>query len=115
MGKDASRLNAIINYCEKIEYTVEEFGNDAEDFLGNDVYHDVCCFYLSQIGEHVSNISPKLTEKYDDVSWVGLMELRNTVAHGYDEVDFEAVWMTIKKKVPKIKKTCEKILRELKN
>jgi len=48
------------------------------------------------------------------VNWTGLRELRNTVAHGYEGMDFEAAWTTITKKVPKIKKTCEKMLRELK-
>jgi len=93
---------------------MEEFGSDIEDFLDNDAYHDVCSFYLSQIGENVTRISPKLIEKYSEISWVGLMELRNTVTHGYEGIDFEAVWTTITKKVPKIKKTCEKILGELK-
>ena len=44
-----------------------------------------------------------------------MTETRNMVAHGYDGVDFEAVWLTITKKAPKIKKTCEKMLLELKN
>jgi len=113
MGKDSVRLYAIIKYCGKIEARMEEFGNDIEDFLENDAYHDACCFYLSQIGENVCHISPKLTEKYPDISWVGLMELRNTVAHGYEGMDFEAAWTTITKKIPKIKKTCEKILYEM--
>ncbi|MCL2785597.1 MAG: DUF86 domain-containing protein [Methanomassiliicoccaceae archaeon] len=114
MGKDANRLITIIKYCDKIEARIEEFGNDIEDFLSNDTYHDVCSFYLSQIGENVGFISPKLTEKHPDISWVGLMELRNTVTHGYEGMDLEAVWTTITKKVPRIKKTCERILRELK-
>ena len=82
--------------------------------MDNDAYHDVCCFYLSQIGENVNNVSPKLTEEYPEVSWVGLRELRNTVAHGYEGMDFEAAWTTITKKIPKIKKICEKMLKELK-
>jgi len=114
MGKDSGRLNAIIRYCNKIEERIEEFGNDIDDFLENDTYHDVCCFYLSQIGENVSSMSPKLMDEYPDVNWVGLRELRNTVAHGYEGMDFEAAWTTITKKIPKIKKTCEKMLRELK-
>ena len=114
MSKDAVRIQAIIHYYNKIDDRIEEFGEDKEDFLENEAYHDVCSFYLSQIGENVRSISPKLTAKYSEVSRVGLMELRNTVAHGYEGIDFDAVWTTITKKVPKIKKACEQILREVK-
>ena len=115
MGKDANRIKAIIEYCGKIEYAVEEFGNDIENFLDDYVYHDVCCFYLFQIGENAGFLSPEIKKKYDDVSWDNMMETRNAVAHGYGGIDLEAAWTSITKRVPKIKKTCEKILRELKN
>jgi len=41
-----------------------------------------------------------------------MMETRNTIAHGYDAMDLEIIWSTINKKIPKLKKTCEKILKE---
>ena len=68
---------------------------------------------MSQIGENAGFLSPEIKKKYDDLGWNDMTETRNMVAHGYEGMDFEAAWMTITKKVPKIKKTCEKILREL--
>jgi len=112
MGKDVNRINAIIRYCDKIEERMDEFGRDIEDFIDNPAYHDLCSFYMSQIGENVSFLSPEITKKYPEISWRGMIELRNSIAHGYDGMDLEIVWSTITKKIPVLKKTCEKILRE---
>jgi len=114
MGKDVKRINAIIRYCIKIEDAMEEFGNDEEDFIDNPFYRDVCSFYLSQIGENTKSLSPEITKRYSEVNWEDMMETRNTIAHGYEGIDFEIVWSAINKKIPKLKKTCEKILKELK-
>jgi len=114
MGKDTQRINAILNYYIRIEDAKEEFGNDEEDFMDNRFYHDVCSFYLTQIGENARFLSPETTKKYPEVNWMDMMEIRNTIAHGYEGMDLKLIWSTMEKKIPKLKKTCEKILRESK-
>ena len=114
MGKDANRINAIIRYCIKIEDAMEEYGSDEEDFINNPFYRDVCSFYLSQIGENARFLSREIIKKYSEINWEDMMETRNTIAHGYEGMDFEIVWSTIVRKIPKLRKTCEKILKELK-
>jgi len=112
MGKDLSRLNAIIRYCSKIQESIEEFGEDEEDFLENSFHQYACSFCILQIGENIDNMSPELKQKYSEINWDDIVQVRVSIAHGYENIDFDLVWKTITKKIPKLKKTCEKILRE---
>jgi len=114
MGKDANRIRVIIKYCEKIEDAIEEFGKKEEEFFENQFYHDVCSFYLSQIGENSGFLSPELKRRYSEVNWSDMTETRNTIAHGYDGMDLEIIWSSINKKIPSLKKTCEGILKDMK-
>ena len=93
---------------------MEEFGRDEEDFIENPFYHDVCSFYISQIGENTRFLSPELTKRYPEINWDDITETRNAIAHGYEGLDLDIIWLSINKKIPKLKKTCEKILKELK-
>jgi len=113
MNKDIIRLRSIIRYCQKIEETMKEFGEDMEDFLDNPQYQDLCSFYILQIGENTKNLHTKLTDKHTEINWNNLRKTRNNIAHIYENVDYEMTWSTITEEIPIIKEACEKILYEL--
>jgi len=75
-------------------------------------YHDLCSFYLTQIGENIKNISKGLVQKYPAIHWKGLIGMRNILSHAYHNADFETVWVTITNELPLLKETCEEILKE---
>jgi uncharacterized protein with HEPN domain len=55
------------------------------------------------IGEASNNIQradQEFAKEHDDIPWLVLYTMRNRVAHGYDQVDLEIVWKTIKGDLP---------------
>jgi len=56
---------------DKIKYAIDRFGDEEEDFISDAHYHDVCSFYISQIGENIKSLSPELKEKYPEIHWRG--------------------------------------------
>jgi|GEM_PF-6312768 len=41
--------------------------------------------------------------------------MRNIISHAYCEIDLETIWVTVMDETPELKKTCKKILEELRN
>ncbi|MCL2296554.1 MAG: DUF86 domain-containing protein [Methanomassiliicoccaceae archaeon] len=113
MGKDAFQIKSIIIYCDMIEDAMNTFGNDIEDFMENVHYHNVCSFYISQIGEAIKPLSKELTEKYPEIKWREIRETRDDIAHIYHKIDMETIWVSITEDIPLLKKTCKRILCEL--
>ena len=113
MTDDVTLIKNIIQYCDRIKDAVDRFGNDEEDFIRDPHYHDVCSFYITQIGESIRSLSPELTKKYTDIHWRGLVGMRNIIAHAYGDVDLEIIWVTTADEIPALKETCKKILKEL--
>ena len=113
MNKSINRLNNILRYCNRIEETMNEFGIDVEDFFENVTYHDVCSFYITQLGENVKSLPAELTQKYPEIHWKGISGMRDVISHGYEKINLETIWIFIIEEVPMLKDTCEKILREI--
>ena len=111
---DVALIENIIRYCKKIRDAVDRFGNDEWEFNADPQFHDVCSFYITQIGESAGDLSQDIFEKYPDIHWKGLVGMRNVIAHGYHGIDIARVWLTVVEEVPVLKETCEKILKELK-
>jgi len=76
------------------------------------------CFHTAPVCEvlwvGVVFLSPELTKRYPEINWDDIVETRNTITHGYEGLDLNIIWSSINKKILKLKKNCEKILKELK-
>jgi len=92
---------------------MNDYRKDAEDFLDNPRYQDLCCFYTQQIGENTKGLSKEITKKYPEIKWEDMRETRNDIAHLYEWIDLEMIWGAITEDVPILKETCKKILKEL--
>jgi uncharacterized protein with HEPN domain len=115
MDKDVLLIRNIILYCDKIQEAIDRFGDKEDDFIHDQHYHDVCSFYVTQIGENAKNLSTGIKEKYPETHWKGIVGMRNIISHAYQDTDLEMIWITILNEAPLLKGTCEKILRELQN
>lgn len=47
---------------------------------------------LESIGEATTHLSQEFKEKYADISWVEIKDLRNVLMHQYFRIDPEEVW-----------------------
>jgi len=96
--------------------------NNAEKFIGTMSYEG---FFLDEkttyavircieiIGEATKNITDDIRQKYMDVPWRDMAGMRDKVSHSYFGVDYEKVWLVVKKDIPHLKPLLQQILTEV--
>ena len=67
--------------------------------------------HIEIIGEAVVRISEDLRKKYPLAPWREIIAMRNTLVHGYFDVDWEAVWAVVERDLAPLKETIESILQ----
>lgn len=66
------------------------------------------------IGEAVKNVSYDLKIKSPKIPWKKAADLRNSLIHEYFDVDLPALWNTIQKDLPVLKRQIEELLEDVK-
>ena len=88
-------IDKALRYTEKCDFNV---------FSSNEEKVDATVFALSQIGELVKNISNETMEKYPNIEWIIIKNLRNKIVHDYEGINLNDNI--------KLKTDLEKILNE---
>ena len=76
---------------------------DELEFLKSELIQDAVIRNIEIIGEASNNIQrvdPVFAAHHAEIPWQVMYAMRNRVSHGYDNVDFEMVWKTIRKDLP---------------
>lgn len=94
-------LSHILRAIERIErYTA---GMDGAGFLNSELIQDAVIRNIEIIGEASNNIqrcAPEFAAQHDNIPWQVMYTMRNRVSHGYDKVDLEIVWKTVRGDLP---------------
>ena len=107
--KDRGILLQIVVRCEKICFKTN---NVEKEVFDNDVdLQEIICFNLFQIGELVNNLSGEFLLQYNDIPWRLIKGMRNRIVHGYDTIDLDIVWNTIKENVKHLLVYCKEIIK----
>jgi uncharacterized protein with HEPN domain len=56
------------------------------------------------IGEATKRLSKETKENHSDIPWKDIAGMRDKLIHDYFGVDIDAVWDTVKKDIPTLKK-----------
>jgi uncharacterized protein with HEPN domain len=78
-------------------------GYDKEDFLSDKRTQQAVTLNILIIGELATKIvqnHPDFANANAEIPWSSMRNMRNRIAHGYFEVDFEVVWETVSLSVP---------------
>lgn len=110
--KDASFIEHIIDYCQKLSGLRERFGDDKTSFLNDGAYQLSASMCIIQIGEFIGRLSEETKQSMDGVNWTGLKAMRNIFAHDYGRTDFDILWETIKNEIPDLKNKCETAVKK---
>ena len=93
----AQMLDAATTACSYVE------GYDKADFLADQRTHQAVMLNVLIIGE----VATKVAQNYPDfaaansaVPWSSMRNMRNRIAHGYFDIDFEVVWETVSLSLP---------------
>lgn len=78
-------------------------GYDKDDFLADKRTQQAVTMNILILGEVATKIAqnhPEFAEEKSTVPWNSMRNMRNRIAHGYFEIDFEVVWDTVSLSVP---------------
>ena len=107
-SKEYMSLKKMIEYINKaLKYTD---GCDFNSFSNNEEKVDATVFSISQIGELVKNISKETMEKYPNIEWIILKNLRNKIVHDYEGIKLNFIWDIITNDIIQLKENLNKIL-----
>lgn len=105
---DKVYLGHIFDSIEKIERYV---ANDTfEQFQDDEETIDSVVRNFEIIGEASNNISEGFKELHPEINFRPIVTFRNRLIHGYDDINLEVVWKTIKKDLPELAREIERIL-----
>lgn len=93
----------------------EEFvqGLSFETFISDKKTFNAVVRSIEVIGEAVKNIPESVRSIYPDIPWKEMAGMRDKPIHFYFGVDREAVWVTVKERIPTIRPIFELILQDL--
>jgi uncharacterized protein with HEPN domain len=107
----ADYLAHILEAIERVDrYTVSM---DEPAFLNNQLVQDAVIRNFEIIGDASNNIAmryPELAAAHADLPLAFAYQMRNAIAHGYFEVDFEIVWKTICRDLRGLHEQIQKVL-----
>ena len=109
-NKEYMSLKKMIEYINKaLKYTE---GCNFESFSDNEEKVDATVFAISQIGELVKNITKETMERYNNIEWIIIKNLRNKIVHDYEGINLNLIWDIITDDIIQLKMDLEKILKE---
>lgn len=115
-------LDKFLQISESITIIEERCKNiqNVDDFLVSPwgmTILDACIMRIQVIGETIKAIDDKtqknLLKDYPQVPWTKVIGLRNIISHEYANIDYEIIWIVIKKHLPPLKETVEIIIKVL--
>ena len=107
-NKEYMSIKKMIEYCNKVLRYTENL--NFKEFSQNEEKIDATVFAISQIGELVKNIKQETMNKYSEIEWIVLKNLRNKIVHDYEGIKFDLIWSIIEEDIIKLKSDLEEIL-----
>ena len=109
-NKEYMSIRKMIEYIDKaLRYTEN---CNFQEFSENEEKVDATVFAISQVGELVKNISKETMERYSNIEWIIIKNLRNKIVHDYEGIKLNFIWDIIISDIPKLKNDLIKILQE---
>jgi len=105
MTRDPQRLSDYLDHILEAIERIEEYVADLDEmtFLDNKLVQDAVIRNFEVIGEASNNIEKRFSEfvaAHPELPLTSAYQMRNAVAHGYFQVDFEILWKTIQRDLP---------------
>jgi uncharacterized protein with HEPN domain len=102
--------NKLVDYLGHIQQAATDacgfiHGLSKEDFLADRRTQNAVVMSLIVLGEastKVMELYPEFAQSHATVPWRQMRGMRNRIAHGYFEVDFDMVWDTVTTALPSL-------------
>lgn len=67
---------------------------------------------ITVLGEAANRVSPECKTRHNQVVWKDIIGMRNMLIHGYDVVDLDILWETVRTDLPALIYVLQEVLRE---
>lgn len=68
---------------------------------------------LETIGEAAAGITAEVRDRFPEVEWRLLADMRNRLTHGYFDIDMAQVWETVERDIPALGTQMDDVLNTL--
>ncbi len=102
-------IKHILDCIQKIEKYSSKITKN--EFLKKSMIQDAIIRQIEIMGEASKLISEKTKKENLEIPWKDMTGMRDKLIHGYFGVDLDAVWQTVKKDIPTLKKGIKKIIK----
>ena len=92
------RIQDILNAIAKIRRYVSDV--DFETFENDEEIMDAVIHNLTVIGEAANHVPPEIRNRYPDIPWRQMIDLRNFSVHAYWNLHPSVIWDTIQNDLP---------------
>lgn len=99
-------ITLILKYAENI---------DKNQFESNEMLQDAVFRRFEIIGESSKKIPKNIRDKYNEIPWRQMSDLRNILIHEYFGVNLDMVWNIIEKELSNLAFNIKKIIEDIKN
>jgi uncharacterized protein with HEPN domain len=100
---------------DAIQYIKEFVGSmKKKDFLADEKTRSAVAFKIENIGEAAKNIPKEMKTKYKDIPWTQMARMRDKITHFYFGINYELVWLVVKKELLVIEPAIMNMLTDLK-
>lgn len=110
MRTDRDRLLDVIEAGERIQ---QHLGDDRRRLDSDEVLQLAIVRLVEIIGEACRSLSSAVRDGHPDVDWAGITGMRNRLAHGYFDIDLDAVWNAASVEVPQLLEQVRTMLDEI--
>lgn len=69
--------------------------------------------FILQIGECVNRLSEEFKNSHPEIPWLGIVGVRNLIAHRYNKLSDERIWNVITIEVPELRRYCAEAILSL--
>ena len=107
MRRDLYRLHDVLEAIEAIQ---RHTARGREAFDRDELVRTWCLKHVEIIGEAVSRLSEDLRSRYTTVPWRAIIGMRNSLIHGYFDVDWDALWAVVENDLGALRSAVEAIL-----
>lgn len=98
--RDLVYLDSLIDAADAIREFIGPLTR--EDFFRQRMVRDAVLRNLEVLGEAAGRVSEQLQGAHPEVEWKKAAGMRNHLAHGYLTLNFNLIWDTVKRDVPRI-------------
>jgi len=101
--RDIALLMDIVTAAQRIITFTE--GMDKASFEEDARTHLAVQHQIMVMGEAAKRLSPALQHEISEVPWSAVARMRDRLIHGYDTVDLEVIWDTVRQRIPSLLET----------